>query len=177
MRKELGHKESDIICIYTGRFSEGKNPLCLAKAIDELVNRGEPYKAIFFGDGNQENEIKKNKGCIVFPFVKFDDLPQFYRIADIGVWPRQESTSVLDATACGLPVIISDKVQATERKEGNGITYNENSVEDMVRALLSLKDKDYRKKLGDLGIYKIKTRMSWEVNAKHRLEDYKKALN
>ena len=33
LRRDLGFSESDIVCIYTGRFSEDKNPLVLARAI------------------------------------------------------------------------------------------------------------------------------------------------
>jgi glycosyltransferase involved in cell wall biosynthesis len=176
LRKQFGFSEQDIVCIYTGRFAEGKHPLCLAKAIHEMSKRGEHYKAIFLGEGPEESEIRNCNHCVVLPFAKFEALPPFYRMADIGVWPRQESTSVLDATACGLPVIISNKVQATERKEGNGITYIENDVDDMIRALLTLKEADVRKKLGRLGINKIMTKLSWKSIAEQRIADYEKAL-
>src|SRR5687768_11918766 len=36
LRKQLGYAPDDVVCIYTGRFTKGKNPLCLAKAIEKL---------------------------------------------------------------------------------------------------------------------------------------------
>ncbi len=172
-RNRLGFSEEDIVCIYTGRFTEGKNPLCLANAIEELVNKGEPFKAFFMGNGPQIDEIKTKNGCIVHDFVPYHELPKYYALADIGVWPRQESTSMLDAASCGVPIVISQNVQAKERVEGNGLTYEENNVQDLSNVLLKLKDASLRKSLGDFGKMKIENEFSWVKIAKERFEDYK----
>ena len=172
MRSDLEFTDNDIVCIYTGRYTEGKNPLCLAHAIDKLVEQGEPFKALFMGNGPQLEEIKKMKGCILHEFVPYHQLPKYYAIADVGVWPRQESTSMIDASACGLPIIISNRVQAKERVEGNGLTYIENDVEDMANMLLKMKDSGLRKQLGNFGKRKIIDHFSWDKIAKERIEDY-----
>lgn len=175
-RKELGISDEEILCIYTGRFTEGKNPLCLAKAIEILVEKEEPYKALFMGNGPQLEEIAKMKGCIVHKFEPYHTLPKYYGIAEIGVWPKQESTSMIDAAACGLPIVISNKVLATERVEGNGLTYIENDSEDLANKLLELKDAALRKQLGGFGVEKIQKNYSWDKIAKERVEDYKKFI-
>ena len=36
--------------------------------------------------------------------------------AEIGIWPTQESTSQLDALACGLPIIINENTGTPENK-------------------------------------------------------------
>jgi glycosyltransferase involved in cell wall biosynthesis len=36
MRREFGFSNTDIVCIYSGRLSQEKNPLCLAHAVEEL---------------------------------------------------------------------------------------------------------------------------------------------
>jgi len=171
-RQELGFAENDLVCIYTGRFTDGKNPLCLAKAIDKLSKSGEPFKALFMGNGPQLHEINNQMGCTVHKFVPYHELPKYYAIADIGVWPKQESTSMIDATACGLPIIISNLVQATERVEGNGLTYIENDVDDLADQILLLKDVALRKKLSKVGIEKILNTFSWDKIAKDRITDY-----
>jgi glycosyltransferase involved in cell wall biosynthesis len=171
-RERLGFSEEEIVCIYTGRFTEGKNPLCLANAIEELVAKGEPFRALFMGNGPQLDEIKLKKGCLVHDFVPYHELPKYYALADIGVWPRQESTSMLDAASCGLPIVISQNVQAKERVEGNGLTYIENDVQDLSNELLKLKDIALRKSLGDFGKQKIENEFSWIKIAKERQDDY-----
>ncbi|HEY9082628.1 MAG TPA: glycosyltransferase family 4 protein, partial [Vicingaceae bacterium] len=124
--------------------------------------------------GPQLEEIAKMKGCIVHKFEPYHTLPKYYGIADIGVWPKQESTSMIDAAACGLPIVISNKVLATERVEGNGLTYVENDSEDLANKLLELKDAALRKQLGEFGVEKIQKNYSWDKIAKERVEDYKK---
>jgi glycosyltransferase involved in cell wall biosynthesis len=177
IRNSFNFKKDDIVCIYTGRFTKGKNPLCLAEAIEKLHDLNEPYKALFMGNGEQSEIIKQKRSCIVHDFVQYHQLIPYYRMANIGVWPRQESTSMLDAAACGLPVVISNNVKAIERVEGNGLTYIENDVNSMVEALLKLKDTETRKKLGDCGIKKIQTQYSWLKIASERIEDYSKLIN
>jgi glycosyltransferase involved in cell wall biosynthesis len=172
IRSELGFTENDIVCIYTGRYTEGKNPLCLAQAIEKLVDEGLPFKGFFMGNGPQVNEIKKMKGCILHEFVPYHELPKYYAIADIGVWPRQESTSMIDAAACGLPIIISNTVQAKERVDGNGLTYIENDIDDLSNTILKLLNKDTRIKLGIVGKTKTLDNFSWDKIAKGRILDY-----
>jgi glycosyltransferase involved in cell wall biosynthesis len=175
-REDLGIGMGDILCIYTGRFSEGKNPLCLAKAINKLIDEGEKYKGLFIGDGIQAEEIKKLKGCIITDFVLFNDLADLYAIGDIGVWPREESTSMLDAAASGLPLVISNTVQATERIKDIGFTYSENNSDDLAGTLLKLKDPDLRKELGSKGVERMRDQYSWIKMAEIRLNEFSKVL-
>lgn len=163
IRIRYGCGENDILCIYTGRFVEDKNPLCLAKAIDYLRSIGKSYRALFIGDGPQREEILTMQSCSVINFRPFSELAAFYRAANIGVWPREESTSVLDASACGLPIIVSNKVQAPERIEGNGLVYEENSHLNLAEILLKLENKKLRLELGKLGVEKIRKNYTWKL--------------
>ncbi len=165
------------MCIYTGRFSEDKNPLLLAKAVTHLRDMGEPFRGLFVGNGTQAEAIRSCPGCVVHPFVPFYELGDFFRSADIGVWPTQESTSMMDAAACGLPIVVNDTLVAVERIKGNGIAYKLNDLDDLVRALRSLKDPQERSRLGSLGAEKMAREFSWESVAKRRLADYEAALD
>lgn len=178
LREKFGFKESDIVCIYTGRFTKDKNPRCLARAIDYLNTNGHPFKGLFVGCGEEEENLYINsmKGCVSHPFVVVNDLPSFYRAAEIGVWPRQESISQLDAVACGLPIVVSNNVQVVERVEGNGISYEENDYLDLANKLLTLKNFEIRKKMGEYGIKKIIDRYSWLIIANERIKYYKESL-
>jgi glycosyltransferase involved in cell wall biosynthesis len=174
LRKDLGFSENDIVCIYTGRFTEAKNPMLLARAVSELMNGGQPYRGLFFGTGSEREAklIEASRGCVVRSFVHFDQLPRYYRAADIGVWPREESTSMLDAAACGLPIIVSDHLEDRERFEGNGLQYKENDLSDLKRALLDLRECKVREALGAYGSAKIAETRSWRAMALARLKDY-----
>lgn len=178
-RRKLDFSESDIVCIYTGRFTSKKNPHCLAKAIDYLSKMGEPYKGLFIGNGEKEDIefMKSMKNCTIHPFVKTDQLPKFYWVSDIGVWPREESLSQLDAVSCGLPIIINDSVEALERVQGNGLFYKKDDYLDLSKKLLGLKNKKRRLSMGKNGTNKISKKYSWTSIAKERLLDYQAELN
>lgn len=176
LRQSLGFCESEIVCVYTGRFSEDKNPLLLARAIANLAARGEPYRGLFVGNGEQSQEIQSCAGCATHPFVPVDQLGDFYRASDIGVWPAQESTSMLDAAACGLPIVANHTMTAPERLEGNGVSYKLNDLGDLVRVLLELRDAEKRQRLGSFGASKMAREFSWESIARRRLRDYEASL-
>ena len=84
---------------------------------------------------------------------------------------------MLDAASCGVPIVISQNVQAKERVEGNGFTYIENDFQDLSNVILRLKDKSLRKTLGDFGKQKIENEFSWIKIAKDRQEDYQFFVN
>jgi glycosyltransferase involved in cell wall biosynthesis len=175
-RVDLGYSPDDIVCIYTGRFTKDKNPLLLAQAVDALADVDNRFKGLFFGAGEQREAIGKCRNVKIMGFVPFHNLAKYYRLADIGVWPTQESTSMIDAAACGLPIVVNDTLRATERIEGNGVTYRLNDKEDLVRALASLADSSLRRRLGQAGATKMLDKFSWQSIARVRLEEYKAAL-
>jgi glycosyltransferase involved in cell wall biosynthesis len=175
IRASFGFKPTDIVCIYTGRFTKDKNPHCLAQAINDLNEQGLPFKGLFVGNGLEEDVdfIQSQKGCKVVAFVPANQLPSYYWSADIGVWPREESTSQLDAAACGLPLVLSNKVKVIERVDGNGFLYEEGNYTDLVNVLKKLFEPETRKKMSEIGINKINKLFSWNVIATQRLDDYK----
>src|SRR5260370_1708210 len=175
-RARLGFRENEIVCIYTGRFSGEKNPLLLARAVAELRRQGEPYAGLFIGNGEQAEGIRQCEGCATHPFVKVEELGALYRAADIGVWPTQESLSMLDAAACGLPVVANDTMTAKERLDGNGVTYRLNDQADLVRALSGLHDPETRRTMGERGARKMAYALSWESISRRRIGDYEAVL-
>ncbi|HQL63945.1 MAG TPA: glycosyltransferase, partial [bacterium] len=90
--------------------------------------------------------------------------------------PRQESTSQIDAAACGLPLILSNRVEVRERVEGNGFVYDENNPEDLARKIRILSDFELRQSMGKYASEKMKQLFSWDLIAKERLADYATAM-
>ena len=174
LRQKFGFNENDIVAIYTGRFSSGKSPSVLAEAIQLLNSRDSSFKGLFVGNGTDEEkaQLYSKRGCIVHPFVTVNELPKFYRASDIGVWPREESTSQLDAAACGLPLILSDKIKVLERVEGNGLLFHEGDPNDLAEKIYSLKNKQLRNEMSYRSVENVKKNFSWDKIAKDRLKEY-----
>ncbi|MFA4922667.1 MAG: glycosyltransferase family 4 protein [Ignavibacteriaceae bacterium] len=176
LRQKLGFQENDMVSIYTGRFSSGKSPNVLAEAIQLLQSKDSSFKALFVGNGTDEEkkQLSSKRGCIVHPFVSVTELPKFYRASDIGVWPREESTSQLDAAACGLPLILSDKIKVLERVEGNGLLFHEGDANDLAEKIFSLKDVQTRARMSKKSVENVFQNFSWEKIATERLQEYSK---
>ena len=174
-RSEMGFSENDIVCIYTGRIIKGKSPIILANAI-QILNEDPTLsvKGFFIGSGDSEyiKKINNIPGCLVHDFVPTQELPVFYQMSDIAVWPKQESTSQLDAMSCGLPIILSDKVQIIERIEGNGCTYKESDSHDLARVIKSIASSDIRSKMRSISISKVQRQFDWEIIAKKYSKHY-----
>ena len=176
LRRRLGFTDEDIVCVYSGRFSHDKNPLVLAQAIDRLHDRDSRFKGLFIGEGVQKVEIAKCRNTAVVSFMKHRHLAEHYRAADVAVWPTQESMSMLDASASGLPIVVSNRVGAKERVVGNGRMYEENDVTSLVEALLSLSETGERRVLGAVGREKTEAGNNWRTYARRLEADYKDAL-
>ncbi len=172
MRDKLLIEHDSVLCVYSGRFSEDKNPLCLAQAIGHLQAAGHPFQGLFIGNGPQQSAINAIPGCRVIDFVPYEELAAYYHACDIGVWPTQESTSQLDAAACGLPLVLSDKISVTERVEDSGLLYREGDPGHLAGQLMLLQDKSQRAKFGATGAAKVESKYSWSHIAKDRLGDY-----
>lgn len=176
LRQNLGVNDCDILCIYTGRLDADKNPDILARAVEQLSRLGRNFRALFIGEGDQKDSISSRRSCMTHPFVPFSELARFYRAADIGVWPAQESMSMLDAAACGIPIVVNDTMSVAERIDGNGLRFRFNDVDDLLRALIALEDSTVRRQMGVYGAKKIARQFSWDSIARRRLRDYQTAI-
>jgi glycosyltransferase involved in cell wall biosynthesis len=180
LRTRLGLRETDLVCIYTGRLTPEKGPLVLARAVDTLQSRGiDRVRALFVGEGESDYvaQIASSKGCIVHPFVTPAELAGFYRCADIGVWPLQESTSQLDALACGLPLIVNDTVEDPIRLGDVGLTFRKDDVEHLASRVLQLENPEDRAAMGARAAARIVASCSWEALARGRVADFERALS
>ena len=178
LRSRFGWTDDDIVCIYSGRLTEDKNPLLLAAAIGRMFRPEQHgYRGLFVGAGPQADRISRQAGCMVVPFVPVEQLGEYFRSADIGVWPTQESLSMIEAAACGIPIVINHTVSTRERIDGNGLTYLLGDVEDLTRVLRQLGDRDLRQTMGECGARRMREEFSWEKIAKRRLDQYRFALD
>ena len=172
---KLGFSKNDKVCIYTGRITEEKGPHLLLEAINLInVNNKIKVKGLFIGDGPKKyvDKFYKSDNIILLPFMNYKDLNLYYNIADIGVWPKQESTSQLDALSSGLPIIINNNSGVKERAYESGLLYIEDSVDDLANKLTKLFEKKLNEKYSSNAINKIKNNYSWHKIAKQFEADY-----
>jgi glycosyltransferase involved in cell wall biosynthesis len=166
LRRSLGYTDDDIVCVYTGRFTTAKNPLLLAKTIASLSGTDPRFKGLFIGNGIQREEIAACRNSTIVPFMTHDKLAEHYRAADIGVWPREESMSMIDAAASGLPVVVTNKIGEPARVLGNGKMYEENDLASLADVLRSFGHPAERLVYGAEGRRKMLAGKSWSSFAR-----------
>jgi len=185
-RKELGYNDNDIVCIYTGKINDEKKPLLLCNAIQELNKKGLNFKALFVGAGNEEliAEIKKFNNVQVVNFIPSSELPAYYKMADIAVWPNSITTSMLDAAACAKPVVVSDSVYAYDEVDGKqthkpqiiASFFETNNLNDLINNLEKFKEKKVREEAGKKAMNYIMNNLSWDKIAEKRVKEYEEAI-
>jgi glycosyltransferase involved in cell wall biosynthesis len=175
LRRQLGFSADEIVCVYSGKFAPYKNAALISAATAVLRGEGLRYRALFIGAGPTSEELKRDPSAVVLGMMDYRELGRYYRAADIAVWPVGESTSMLDAAACGLPVVVSDKIYR-EHIDGNGAVYETNNLDALVKTLRVFRDPAVRRRLGDVGVRKMREKFDWGKIALGRLRDFEDAL-
>lgn len=138
VREKLGFSKKDFIVCYVGAFNENKGASRLSAAIEKL----DGIKSIFIGrDGEQKPTCSGILYCGQCPNEK---IAGYLQASDVFVLPTKSEgccNAILEALACGLPVISSD------RPFNDGILTNENSIridpeniDDLARAIYMIKE-------------------------------------
>lgn len=115
--RELGFTEALRLALYVGDFSRAKGVEELMELIPKM--RDERIGFVLVGKGALleplQQRIARGGGgydrCRVFPYLDFSSLVRFYQNADFFLFPSHAEgspTVLIEAIACGLPVIASD---------------------------------------------------------------------
>lgn len=110
----FGIKDGPIL-MYSGRVSKDKNLSLLKKVYWQLLKKRPNVNLLIVGDGPYLEDFRKEmKGCHRVIFTgkqKQAALPLLYSASDLFVFPSTTDTFgmvVLEAQACGVPVVVSD---------------------------------------------------------------------
>lgn len=136
-REKLGFDSSAFIVAFVGGFEDRKGTRRLSNAIDRFPD----VYSIFVGKGNEPPTCKN----ILFQgTVDHNKLCTYLNSADIFVLPTNAEgccNAIIEAVACGLPVVSSNKSFNNEILDDSySIRINENSVDEIADAIRRLKD-------------------------------------
>ncbi len=104
--------------LYVGRLSEIKGLGYLIESFKNINHKFPSSRLEMIGDGPVKRNLKKkiddlgmNDRVDIKGYVKYEELPEYYRSADIFVLPSLSeglSNVLMEAMACGLPVVATD---------------------------------------------------------------------
>jgi len=163
--------------LYVGTLTlPQKNLLRLVEAYDNILKKGINIKLVMVGRKwkdcekifNMVAEKGLNDSVIFTEYVPDEDLPYFYNSAEVFCFPsiyEGFGLPVLEAMACGCPVVTSNVSSLPEVVGDAGILIDPYNVNEISNALLKLlTDENLREKYIAAGLEQCK-KFSWENSA------------
>jgi len=166
---------------YLGRFVPEKGLPLLMSALAELET---PWRALFVGGGPLEPELRRwaarydDDRVRIVTGVKHDDVPSHLNAMDILCAPSQTTRSwreqfgrmLIEAFACGVPVIASDSGEIPHVVADAGEIVGERDVDAWRLAIGTLLESPSRRyELAQKGRARAETTYSWSVVGRQTL--------
>ncbi len=170
--------------LYVGLMIPRKSVVTLVDALALLRRSGLDFRAVLAGDGPERARLRARAdrlgiGALVeFPGrVREEDLPALYRGADLFVFPSIKEgfgLVMVEAMACGLPVVASDAPPMPEVVGEAGLFFRHEDPADLAAVLLRvLRDSELRRRLGTEGVRRVRERFIWSRIAERTIEIYR----
>ena len=181
--------EESIKLLFVGRLFPEKSIDTLIKAMEVVLKKQPNTHLMIVGGGHLKNKLEKlvselniNSQTTFLGLVSEENKILAYNACDIFILPslaELEGMVVLEAMACGKPIIISDAEMSASRffVDGNGFLFKTLDHIDLAEQILKLiLDKDLRIKMGQVSLEKSK---NYDINKSVELleEVYLQALD
>jgi L-malate glycosyltransferase len=195
---KLGIEPNDFVVGFVGRFVEEKGLLTLLSALSGLHDR--PWKWLLLGRGPLQSvlmETAAEKGLkdrlILVESVPHDEVPRYINLMSTLVlpsettykfktltaagWKEQFGHVLIEAMACGVPVIGSESGEIPHVIGEAGLVFPEGDAQALQNCLVQLmEDGEKRQQLAELGYQRAMTHYTNKALAKQLLEFYKQLM-
>jgi glycosyltransferase involved in cell wall biosynthesis len=175
--------------LFVGLLNPRKNGVRLIQAYHRLRSeRGLPYKLVFVGARGwlyenvlaQIEELGLEKEVIFTGHVADEDLPLIYNLAEALVYPSVYEgfgLPILEAMACGTPVITSNVSASPEVAGGAALLVDPYNVDQLAEVMYKVASQDeLRAHLTRRGLKRVRD-FSWAKTALETLAVYEEAYN
>src|SRR5256712_9821142 len=153
--EKFGACNGEVRLLYVGRISREKDLDLLAAAYRRLRDERLPVQLFVVGHGPYSEAFAKSLPEAFFTgYLTGNELATAYASADIFVFPSTTDTFgnvILEAQACGVPVVVSDSGGPKELVEdkANGLITKSRDLEDLTSAVRTLvTDPALRERMG-----------------------------
>lgn len=175
-RKKLGLPKEAFIIICVGQFIERKGQRRILAALDILKN--DNIKTVFIGKGD---DVLEHNSIVFQGIVQNSLIPEYLNAADIFVLPTLKEgccNAIIEALACGLPVISSDRTFNYDvLNSKNSILVDPCDVNAIANAIKVLYDNKKKRESMALQSYSTGRKLSIEERAQNILYFINKKMN
>lgn len=188
IRRQLGWAASEPPVVgYLGRFVTEKGLSFLMSVLDGLSS---PWRGLFVGSGPMEKDLREwetrqGDRVRVVTGIQHNDVPAYLNAMDVLCapsqtmpnWREQLGRMLIEAFACGVPVIASDSGEIPYVVLDAGIILGEKDGLGWMRALADvLGDTPHRAELSARGIERARSVYAWPVVARQHLDFFSELL-
>jgi glycosyltransferase involved in cell wall biosynthesis len=181
VRESLGWQDKGPPVIgFVGRFVPEKGLALLMNALDEVRS---PWRALFLGGGPLEASIrswaKRHGDRVRIATAAHDRVPAYVNAMDLLCapsesarhWKEQFGRMIVEAFACGIPVIGSDSGEVPYVVGDGGVIAAEQQKAPWVAAIEQLvSDERRRRELGAVALERARKVFAWPVVARQYLD-------
>jgi glycosyltransferase involved in cell wall biosynthesis len=188
-RQELGWEDKKIL-IMTRSFKEVYGIEYFLKALPKVFEEVPEARALVIGSGPLELQLKAlAQELNLADRIRFlgeipnHELPKYLNASDLYVSSSLSdgtSLSLLEALACGLPVVVTDVPANLEWVEDgiNGLVVPRQSSEELAKAVITLlKDEQYAQEMGKKNLALARKRADWDRNFAKLEELYQRMVS
>jgi glycosyltransferase involved in cell wall biosynthesis len=179
--------EKDLKLLYVGNLDKRKGLYYLIEAIRLVANYHDNVKLFLVGKGSQKEELISHINRLQLEeyiqlcgFLDDDSLLKLYQSSDIFVFPSLKEGFgfvLLEAMACGVPVISTNVSAIPEVVGDSGILVNPMDPEDLSKAIIFLlENEDQRVDLSLKSLNRIKNHFSWEYIVSLCIDKYMECI-
>jgi len=160
-RERYGLSPEDRVLLYVGRLSPEKSPATLIEAMPFVVQEFRNTRLVITGEGPLRAGLERlamrlgvDRSVTFLKRLTLGDLIQAYNACEMLILPsivELEGMVVLEAMACGKPVLISDSDRSASNGfvRENGFVFRLQQAEDLAaKALILLRDDGLRRRMG-----------------------------
>lgn len=180
VRRDVGFSGADVVMGYVGRFVAEKGITTLLEA---CVHARGSWKLMFVGGGPMRREIEEARAATpdrirVVTDVPHDRVAGYMNAMDVlcapsrttASWREQFGRMLIEAQACGVPVVASPSGEIPHVVGDAGLLVEECNSRAWAEQLDALEhDADRRRALGTRGLEQARTRFAWPVIARQHL--------
>jgi glycosyltransferase involved in cell wall biosynthesis len=187
IREKLGWHDDTPVVGYLGRFVPEKGLGTLMRALERAV---QPWRALVVGGGPMLDELTDFSQAHpdrvrVLTGVAHDRVPGHLNAMDVlcapsettSRWREQFGRMLIEAMACGVPVIASRSGEIPHVVSDAGVLVEERDVAQWTQAIDSLLgDPEKRRDLASKGLARARERFAWPIVARAHLAFFEELL-
>jgi glycosyltransferase involved in cell wall biosynthesis len=181
VRGERGWDDAIPVIGFAGRFVPEKGLDLLMRALRQLTT---PWRALFVGGGPHAEALRtfsaEYPGRVsIATGITHDEMPAYFNAMDVlcapsqttARWREQFGRMLIEAMACGIPVLASRSGEIPHVMADAGVLLPEDDAPAWAGALTRvLRDAGARRELADRGLRRARTEFTWSAVARRHLD-------